>query len=326
MYVSPNGADSNPGTLEQPFRTVQKAIDTLQPGQTALLRGGNYNRAECVGATDSGSASGGHVTLKAYPGETPVLSASSDGVLYIDCDYLRVEGLTIRGPGNVGGTLVYGVGGSDHIQLVGNEVTGSVCQGIYTEDTTANYEILRNRIHDNGTSACDRQAHGIYLEGNNHLVANNLIYNHPEGFGIQHYPQGNNARIIGNTITHSGHGGIVIGGSRGVSGATVVNNIVAHNGSYGIDRDSSAPSSCSIHHNLAYANGTANYDSGWPAGCLGTNLAGNPLFLDLAARNLAVQATSPAVNAGDPNNTISPAYDGTTRPIGNAPDIGAHER
>jgi hypothetical protein len=263
------------------------------------------------------------VTLRGEPGAT--LSASNDGVLYIDCDYIRIESLKISGPGTVGGTLVYGVDGSDHVQLVGNEITGSVCQGIFTEASTASYEILRNWIHHNGTGACDRQAHGIYLEGDNHLVANNVIHDQPYGFGIQHYPEGSNARILNNTITYSGHGGIVVGGSGGVSNAVVANNIVAYNGTYGIDRDSSAPSSCSIHHNLAFSNGSANFDSGWPGGCLGSNLTGNPLFSNLAGRNLAVQAGSPAISTADPSLAVSPAYDGA-RPEGAGPDIGAYEQ
>jgi len=321
-YVSPSGSDSNAGTESAPWRTVQKAIDSLAPGDTALIRGGSYGSADCVGSADSGSASGGYVTLKAYPGENPVLSAAADGVLYINCDYLRVEGLKIAGPGAVGGTLVYGVEPSHHVELIGNEITGSVCQGTYLDEGTHHYSIVRNRIHDNGTSACDRQAHGIYLEGNDHLVASNVIYNHPEGFGVQIYDKGLRSLVTGNTITHSGHGGIVCGGSGGVS-CTIVNNIVAYNGTYGIDRDASAPSSCSIHHNLAFANGT-NYDPTF--NCLSANLTGNPLFVSDAARDYHLLSGSPAIDTGDSSLAWSPDFDGAARPQGAGPDIGAFER
>ena len=255
---------------------MQKAIDSLGPGQTALFRAGSYGRGRCEGSADSGSDSG-YVTLKAYPGERATLSAGTDGVLYLSCSYVRIEGLVIQGPGAVGGTLVYGVSGSHHVELVGNEVTGSVCQGVYTDEETSSYQVLRNWIHHNGQSACDRQAHGIYVQGDNHLIANNLIHDHPEGFGIQHYDYGRNVRIVNNTITYAAHGGIVVGGGGSgpsgsrVAGAVVVNNILAYNGTYGIDSDSTAPTSCEIHHNLAYANGRAPYDTGFPSGCLGSN-------------------------------------------------------
>src|SRR5260370_12843346 len=41
-YVSPNGSDSAAGTLASPWRTIQKAASTLQPGQTAIVAAGNY--------------------------------------------------------------------------------------------------------------------------------------------------------------------------------------------------------------------------------------------------------------------------------------------
>src|SRR5215212_3506995 len=40
LYVSRAGSDSNPGTLERPWRTIQKAVTRLKPGQTALVRAG----------------------------------------------------------------------------------------------------------------------------------------------------------------------------------------------------------------------------------------------------------------------------------------------
>ncbi|HEV2206480.1 MAG TPA: right-handed parallel beta-helix repeat-containing protein [Candidatus Acidoferrales bacterium] len=41
-YVSPGGADSNPGTKEKPWRTAQRAFDAAEPGQTICFRGGTY--------------------------------------------------------------------------------------------------------------------------------------------------------------------------------------------------------------------------------------------------------------------------------------------
>jgi hypothetical protein len=222
---------------------------------------------------------------------------------------------------------VYFAGSADHDEFVGNEVTGSVCQGIFTENTTSFLTIARNWIHHNGTSACDRQAHGIYIESSDSLVANNVIYDHPQGFGIQHYPDGSRTQILGNTIANSGHGGIVLGGSGGVDNCVVANNITTNNGSYGIDADSSRPSGCAIHHNLGFANGSANVDSALSTGnSVFGNLSGDPTYMSYAARDLRLQTGSPAVNTGDPASAVSPAFDGTSRPQGGAPDIGAYER
>jgi len=44
-YVATNGSNSNPGTLAQPWRSVQKAADSLAPGDTAYVRRGVYKEA-----------------------------------------------------------------------------------------------------------------------------------------------------------------------------------------------------------------------------------------------------------------------------------------
>lgn len=33
-FVSPNGSDQNPGTINRPFKTIQKCANIVQPGQT----------------------------------------------------------------------------------------------------------------------------------------------------------------------------------------------------------------------------------------------------------------------------------------------------
>src|SRR5215510_15234163 len=42
FYVSPTGSDSNPGTQDQPFRTIQKAADVVNPGYTVIVEDGVY--------------------------------------------------------------------------------------------------------------------------------------------------------------------------------------------------------------------------------------------------------------------------------------------
>src|SRR5262249_12458482 len=41
-HVSPTGADSNPGSEARPFRTIQKAADSVKPGDTVLVDDGVY--------------------------------------------------------------------------------------------------------------------------------------------------------------------------------------------------------------------------------------------------------------------------------------------
>ena len=43
-YVATDGRDSNPGSKTHPFRTIQKAADRMQPGDTCYLRAGVYRQ------------------------------------------------------------------------------------------------------------------------------------------------------------------------------------------------------------------------------------------------------------------------------------------
>jgi hypothetical protein len=72
-YVAPDGDDSNPGTIDRPWRTIQKAANTLVAGDTVYVRGGTYS--EQVNFTRSGSTSS-PITFEAYPGEIPVVDGT----------------------------------------------------------------------------------------------------------------------------------------------------------------------------------------------------------------------------------------------------------
>jgi pectin methylesterase-like acyl-CoA thioesterase len=66
LYVSTTGSDAHPGSGPQDgqaMRSIQAAVDKLQPGDTLLIRGGTYH--ETVIFPRSGEA-GRPITLKAY--------------------------------------------------------------------------------------------------------------------------------------------------------------------------------------------------------------------------------------------------------------------
>ncbi len=76
-YVSTVGDDRNPGTLGAPFASLRKAVSVLKPGDTLLVRGGEYDtvngltRDGANSAIPSGLSWNQPVTIKAYPGEQP---------------------------------------------------------------------------------------------------------------------------------------------------------------------------------------------------------------------------------------------------------------
>ena len=230
FYVAATGSDSSPGTQAQPWRTIQKALNTLTAGQRALVRAGTYS--ENLNMSRAGTAAA-PITVEAFPGERPVLTSAGNHPLRVETGgaYFRFRGFTIeRSPLNSGGNVdLYG----HHLEISGNEIRLGQDQGIYTAEESHHAQILGNWIHDNGKGIA-HQSHGIYLQGDDHLVANNVINDHVEGFGIQVYDKGDRAIVTANTITGAGHSGIVVGGSGGVSGVRVHNNVLAFNAQWGI--------------------------------------------------------------------------------------------
>ena len=77
IYVATNGNNSNAGTLEAPYATIQKAFDVVQAGDNIIIRGGTYSTVSHQYGNQflkgkSGTADA-PITIKAYEGETPIL-------------------------------------------------------------------------------------------------------------------------------------------------------------------------------------------------------------------------------------------------------------
>lgn len=108
VYVSTTGLDTNPGTLELPFKTITKALSaSIIAGDTILVRGGVYNLTSTI--TINTTPSGKPDTmchLYAYPGERPLLDFSTQAFgskgLQIKAKYWHVRGLDVKGAGDNG--------------------------------------------------------------------------------------------------------------------------------------------------------------------------------------------------------------------------------
>jgi uncharacterized repeat protein (TIGR02543 family) len=103
-YVSTTGNDSSgTGTISNPWKTITKGQSMLDAGDTLLVRGGTYY--ESVTITVQGTQSG-RITIKAYPGETPVLDGRSIITGWTRCA-ANEPGLTVAGKTNVNATSIY---------------------------------------------------------------------------------------------------------------------------------------------------------------------------------------------------------------------------
>jgi hypothetical protein len=77
---APNANDNGPGTREQPFRTINKAAEVLQPGERVVIASGVYR--ELVRPARGGTGPDKMISYEAAPGATVVITGSevlSDG-------------------------------------------------------------------------------------------------------------------------------------------------------------------------------------------------------------------------------------------------------
>ena len=98
-FVSKTGNDTTGTSEATAWRTITKAMQQLQAGQTACVRDGAYDEAPMVAAATGTAAN--PIAIKAFPGDTPVVRADQDGSLFDfqrsgqDLGYWLLEGLTI---------------------------------------------------------------------------------------------------------------------------------------------------------------------------------------------------------------------------------------
>lgn len=99
-YVATNGSNQALGSRSAPFKTIRRAIQLAQPGDTVLIRGGSYSGWDNqINPVRSGRADA-WITFKAAPGELPILTPPEGidgGSAFEPLDgpvaYIRVEGL-----------------------------------------------------------------------------------------------------------------------------------------------------------------------------------------------------------------------------------------
>jgi hypothetical protein len=347
FYVAPGGSDANPGTFGSPWQTIQHALDTLLPGETALVREGTYAQSLVMSRAGNALAP---ITVAAYPGERPVVhpggSGSMDYPVRITAGaaYFRFSGFIVEG-GPLNTTMNIWVSDGQHsppepapthdIEISGCEVRAGVGTGILVSPNTRAVELVGNVVHDNGDGS--QQHQGIYFQGQDGLVANNVVYHQTNGFGIQvrgNYPDPNsqvetpahNVVVTNNTVVDNSLSGIMV--ENNAAETLVVNNIVAFNGSYGIrgfyNGSGGVLPGNVAHHNLAWGNLAGSFGNSGQAviDFSGGNLVADPRFVDAEGRNYDLLSDSPALGRGEA--AFAPPDNFERSPRGRIPDLGAY--
>ena len=160
----PGAADTNPGTEEMPFKTVQHAADVARPGDTVYVMAGRYD--ERVKVTRGGTK-GNPVAFLAMPRRSATVSGFD-----FEADYIRVEGFEITA--DRPGTAVQ-LGGS-HCEILDNYIhhMKTAVNGTYGEPSP-----------DGATRDYSAVAHNqIAYNKEQHLRRNHVVWRGAAGQGI----------------------------------------------------------------------------------------------------------------------------------------------
>ncbi len=160
IFVAPSGNDDNPGTIELPLQSLQKAQELVSAGDTVYVRGGLYQIEEsqisqvvqglfaCITLLEKSGTDGNTIKYWAYPGETPTFDFSN-----VKPQDRRVVGIYVVG---------------SYIHIKGFEMTG-----------------IQTTIKEHTESYC------IYSRGNNNIYEQISMHDNV-GTGLRHYRGGGN--------------------------------------------------------------------------------------------------------------------------------------
>ncbi|MFH1197250.1 MAG: right-handed parallel beta-helix repeat-containing protein [bacterium] len=129
IYVSPSGEDSNNGSINNPYKTFQKAVSIVTAGITIYLRDGTFEISETIRLITDGT-SDNKINLFAYENEKPVLDFSSQSYstssrgIQLEGDYWYLKGLEVCNAGDNGIHISGGFNIVENCVLHGNKDTG----------------------------------------------------------------------------------------------------------------------------------------------------------------------------------------------------------
>jgi hypothetical protein len=353
-YVAPFGSDARRGSAADPFRTIQKAVDVVKPGDTVIVRDGTYTGGEdAVAEIRRSGTRNAWITFKAENKWGAVLDGRNfktmHGIIIASgVGYLRFEGLQVQqmysgafSASENTHDLYYYQNLIHHIGLVCTETSGGLV-GFRDKDTSERLTFDSNVIHtigrDHPSDGCfsitgnyKNHDHGMYLHGKDHRIINNVFYNFRSGWSIQSSEGASGWLIANNTFAFPNpnrQGQIVLW--RRNSNFTIANNVFYQPNGAAINLNPCGNKSKIVVRNnistgeMLYSGETED------ARCENVTLLDNatntdPRLANPQKHDFRLTPSSPALNKAD--KSVSPELDheGNPRPQGGAPDLGAFE-
>jgi len=237
-YIANSGNNANPGTLPQPWLTIQKCLDQVQPGDTCQILGGTY--PEALVLKNSGTQAA-RITLKNYNAQMVTVNSGNGKTIVTGrrIDYYTIEGLRLIASFTPVDQSDVSIELAKNIPFTVTSTTGGnhgfIFRNCYIEGAIHFYG------HSNLVENCELNGKNIYKNAlmDNYVASYDNIFRNNN---IHHY------------------------GIRGVWSMNATNNLLIegntiHDVQFGIDCDGAAVpvSNCKIVGNQIYATGVGQW-------------------------------------------------------------------
>jgi len=160
-YVSTSGNDNNTGTINSPFKTIQKA-NTLQlhPGDILSFKSGDTFKGSLKIDTGNSGNKSHPIIIRSYGKGRAIIDADSVSAISVyKSTYISISNLILKGVGRKSGNHKAGLNliNTNHIKIDGIEISGFQKAGLLVY-ISSHISVNNVNAHDNGYA-------GISLQG-----------------------------------------------------------------------------------------------------------------------------------------------------------------
>ena len=329
VWVNDDWAGSNPGATvdghtygTDAFAKIQEGIDAVaSPGSVRVAAGTYMENINLLGKAITVTSEGGP--------EVTVIDGNKAGSVVTfasgETETTMFSGFTVRN-----GNSSFGAGADISFSsptIVGNifdsnkQGSGGIGAGIMSNGSSPRIEqnIFRNNICD------DQWLSGVVslINGSSPRIVNNIFENNPCRAINTALPVGARPEVINNTIIRN-KTGIRVSRQADASTQVYLNNLIVEN-EIGLEVNfGSEVDNPTWKNNLVFHN-DVDYDGISSQAGLNGNIAGDPMFVDIAGGDYHLSISSPCINAGSSVGAPDTDFEGNLRPQGYGYDIGAYE-